>query len=175
MKKRHLIALLMALGIVFTGCNSNTVEEINNALKEKEQQAGTSASTEAISEESATESESVSESTSSASGSIEESTNTEKPSGTYVYTYVQDYVDGEVTCEDIYTFNDDGTGTAEGQDMVPITWDDKYIYMNNEPYAEYKLEGDILKEHKLNSDTWTDYKKSTDGSTDLNEKVNATF
>ena len=33
MKKRHLIALLMALGIVFTGCNSNTVEEINNVFK----------------------------------------------------------------------------------------------------------------------------------------------
>ena len=165
MKKRHLIALLMALGIVFTGCNSNTVEEINNALKEKEQQAGTAASTEVISEESATESESVSESASSAS-STEVSTNTAKPSGSYVYTYVQDYVDGEVTCESIFTFNDDGTGTFEDQDMVPITWDDKYIYLNNDPYAEYKLEGDILKEHQLNSDYWLDYKKSTDSSTE---------
>ena len=67
-----------------------------------------------------------------------------KPSGTYSRSFTEEIGGEDVTVTYSYTFKEDGTGTADIQDVVPMTWDDTKITV-----------GDVSFEYKYNAETDT--------------------
>ena len=140
MKKRYLITAL-ALGMILTGCNSESVkEDMDTFIEETVEDADVADSEETTDVSDKDESTAVEESTET-SGDVSASAG---PSGTYTRTYTEEIEGEEISTEFSYTFNADGTGSCTMQDTVPFTWDDKTITVSGETY-EYKLEGNTLK------------------------------
>ncbi len=68
---------------------------------------------------------------------------TNKPEGKYAATLTEEIEGEDISYEVSYTFNSDGTGVFDAQDRIDFTWDDDYIYMNDEKYA-FELKDNCL-------------------------------
>ncbi len=64
--------------------------------------------------------------------------------GVYAREITEEIDGAEVTAEESYEFNEDGTGAFTAQDTVEITWDAEKIYVGENAY-EYTVDGDVLK------------------------------
>ena len=153
MKKR--IISIMALALVMTGCSFNlpgqeaeTDESLESLLEEDADSSEAIDTSANIDTKSSTDSASKEDSkaaTSDSSKAEESDSNvSKKPSGTYSRSFTEEIGGEDVTVTYSYTFKEDGTGTADIQDVVPMTWDDTKITV-----------GDVSFEYKYNAETDT--------------------
>ena len=168
MKKR--IISIMALALVMTGCSFNlpgqeaeTDESLESLLEEdadSKEAVDTSANTDTKSStDSASKEESKAADTGSSKAEGSDSSVAKKPSGTYSSSFTEEIGGEDVTVTYSYTFNADGTGVADIQDTVPMTWDDTKITINGESM-----------EYKYNADTDTVSIKGDAGWSDFTQK-----
>ena len=168
MKKR--IISIMALALVMTGCSFNlpgqeaeTDESLESLLEEDADSSDavdTPATTDTKSStDSASKEESKAADTGSSKAEGSDSSVAKKPSGTYSNSYTEEIGGEDVTVTYSFTFKDDGTGVADMQDTVPMTWDDTKITV-----------GDMSFEYKYNADTDTVSIKGDAGWDDYTQK-----
>ncbi|MBO4458501.1 MAG: hypothetical protein J5802_12345 [Butyrivibrio sp.] len=157
MKKRVICALALALAL--TGCNGlggNVETEETVEIENEEDDTDTTVTP--STDDKATEEVSTAADAESSKAEVSDSSAATKPSGTYSRTYTEEIGGDNITSNYSYTFNDDGTGSAEIQDTVPMTWDDSKITINGESY-EYKYNADTNTVSVKEEFGWEDYVK----------------